>query len=236
MRPSLVYSIKLTTPPVYMPVSLNEVKARLGLPDSDESEDANIVGQIRAATQGIERYLRRTLVDTVWTMFLDRFPGKELPWWDGVREMADTQLTDLIEPIELPLPPIDSVVHVKAHFNDGTSTTVDAATYFVDSVREPGRIVLLSGQSWPSGLMRPANAVEVQYVAGYGPVGSDVPEPIRDAIMIYVTDMRANKTGEAFKFEKVGDSSVSRFGPEETGTLIPRRAKDLLSTYRVWKV
>lgn len=236
MRSSLVYGIQKTTPPEYTPISLNEIKAILGIGDDDESEDATLMAQIRAATEGIERYLRRTLIDTTWTMFLDRFPGKPLPWWSGVREMADTELTDLTEPIVLPLPPLDSVVHVKTHNQDASTTTISSSTYIEDTVREPGRIVLKTGASWPFASLRAANGVEIQYIAGYGPVGSDVPEPIRDAIAIYVTDMRANKAGEAYKFEKVGDSSLSRFSPEESGSIIPRRARDLLSTYRVWKV
>jgi hypothetical protein len=54
--------------------------------------------------------------------------------------------------------------------------------------------------------------------------------------MICVSEMDTNKTGEALKFEKVGDSSLSRFGPDETGSIIPRSARNLLSTYRLWMV
>ena len=229
-----VYRIQLATAAATLPISLPEVKSRLGI--TDDTREAQLAAMIRSATENTERYLRRTLIDTTWTMFLDKFPGKRLPWWDGVRQIADTELTDLTEAIILPKPPIDSVVHVKAHKQDGTETTVTSTDYIVDTASEPGRIALKESKSWPTDALRSLNGVEVQYIAGYGPVGSDVPEPIREAIMICVSEMDTNKTGEALKFEKVGDSSLSRFGPDETGSIIPRSARNLLSTYRLWMV
>lgn len=231
-----VYSIQTAIAPVTLPVSLPEVKARLDIADTDDTNDAELMALIRASTDNVEKYLRRSLIDRTLTMFLDRFPGKPLPWWDGVREIADTELTDLTEPIMLPLPPIDSVVYVKAHKQDNSEVTVAATEYFVDKVSEPGRIMLRIGSTWPLDSLRVANGVEVQYVAGYGPTGSNVPEPIREAIMTCVTDMNSTKGGEALKFEKVGDSSLSRFAPDETGSVIPRTARNLLSTYRIWRI
>ena len=228
-----IYRLQLTTAAAALPISLNEVKARLDIAGTDDSNDAEIMAQIRAATVEIERYLRRQLVDATWTMFMDKFPGRPLDWWDGVRQIADTELTDLTEVIWVPKPPLDSVVHVKAHGSDGSETTVSSANYIVDTASEPGRIALKIGQSWPSTQLRSINGVEVQFVAGYGPTGSDVPEPVRQAIMITVATMHVNPSGEALKFEKVGDSSLSRFSPEESGSIIPRQARALLGSYRV---
>ena len=74
-------------------------------------------------------------------------------------------------------------------------------------------------------------------MAGYGPKGQDVPAPIRQAILVWIGQLHSvSGIGEALKFEKVGDSSVSRFAPDETGSSIPLQSKNLLSTYRIWKV
>lgn len=231
-----VHSLQLKTAAVKLPVSLQEVKSRLEIADTDDTEEADLMGQIRSATVYIERYIRRSLVDTTWTMFMDRFPGKQLAWWDGVRQLADTELTDLTETIAVPRPPLDSVTHVKAHLEDGTTTTVLSTDYLVDLASEPGRIALLQTKSWPTGSLRSINGVEVEFIAGYGPVGSDTPEPIREAVMAFVAEMNSNVGGEALKFEKVGDSSLSRFGPDESGSIIPRRVRNLLSNYKVWMV
>ncbi len=229
-----VYRLQLKTAAVTLPVSLPEIKARLDV--TSEADDPELMAQIRAVTTHLENYCRRTFVDTTFTMFLDRFPGKALPWWDGIRQIADTELTDLTEAILIPLAPLDSITHVKAHKQDGTETTVTSSNYIVDTASEPGRVALKMTQSWPTDSLRSINGVEVEFIAGYGPVGSDVPEPIREAVMVCVTDMSSNKSGDVLKFEKVGDSSISRFGPDETGFSIPRQAKNLLSAYRIWKV
>lgn len=236
-RPSKppLYSLQKFTPATTLPLTLPEVKSALGIDADDNSEDDWLIIQLRAATEACERWTRRTFVNTTWTMFMDHFPGEPLPWWDGVRQIANSELTNLTMPLFMPRPPLGSVTHVKAHLDSG-ETTVPTADYFVDTSSEPGRIVLNTGKSWPTGVLRTANGVEVQYVAGYGPTGQDVPPPIRDAIQICIGDIRQASTGSTLKFEKVGDSSVSRFSPQETGSTMPLQAKNLLSTYRVWMV
>ena len=169
---------------------------------------------------------------STWTMFMDRFPGKQLPWWDGVRQIADTTLTDLTESIYVPRPPLGSVTHVKAHTQAGTTTTVAAGDYIVDDASEPGRIALKVSKTWPTNALRSINGVEIEFVAGYGPVGSDVPAPIRHAILIWIGDIRSNPEGTKPKFEKVGESSVSLFSPEE----IPLPARNELISYKNWMV
>ena len=226
-----IHSLALTTPAAVLPLSLNEVKSHVGLGDSDESKDPQLIGMLRGVTIACERYTRRTFIDTSWTMFMDHFPGKKLPWWSGVRQMANTELTDLTEPIFVPKPPLSSVTSIKAQNEDGTTTTVTASDYIVDTAREPGRIALKLASTWPAGPLQIINGVEVLFVAGYGPVGSDVPETIRQAILLSISYIRDNPSGGAAKFEKTGESSIARFSPEELGA----PALNLLSTYKIWK-
>ncbi len=226
------YSTQLKTEAVNLPLSLAELKASLGVDDSDDTQDANLLGTLRACTTACERYTRRTFITTTWTMFKDRFPGKALPWWDGVREMADTELTDLTESIEIPRPPLLTIVSIKAHKQDGSTTTVTASDYIVDTASEPGRVALKVSKTWPTDALRAINGVEVEFTAGYGLTGSDVPAPIREAILLCVGEMHNNREGSPARFEKVGDSSISRFSPED----IPVPAKNLLGTYKVWKL
>ena len=225
------YAIELTTAATALPVSLGEVKSHLGIADSDETEDPNLMALLRAVTETLERYTRRTFVNTTWTMFRDRFPGKTLPWWDGVRQIADTELTDLTESISIPRSPLVSITFVKAHKQDGSITTVDAGDYIVDSTSEPGRIALKVSKTWPTDALRAINGVEVEFVAGYGPVGSDVPSSIRQAILMMMGDVNSRRESGDIKFEKVGDSSVARFEPSE----ITAPVRQLLPAYKLWK-
>ena len=225
------FSIALTTAATAFPVSLPEIKAHLGIGDSDETEDPSLMALLRAVTTSLEIYTRRTFVDTTFTLWMDRFPGKALPWWDGVRQMADTELTDLTESIRIPLPPLDSITHVKAHKQDGSTTTVTASDYIVDTASEPGRVALTVSKTWPTDVLRAINGVEVQFVAGYGPTGSDVPAPIRQAVLMMMGDIRARPDGGDLKFEKVGESSVARFDSSEVSAPV----RQMLSAYKIWK-
>ncbi len=226
-------STTLDTAAVVLPLSLGEVKDYLGIDDSDDTEDASLKGAIRAAVISAERYTRRTFVTTTWTMFMDRFPGRKLPWWNGVRQGADTELTDLTEPIIIPKSPLISITHIKAHLQGGTETTVSSANYIVDLASEPGRVALKVSQSWPTGALRVINGVEVKFVAGYGPVSSDVPEDIRRALLIIIGDFHENRESSPAKFEKTGESSISRFADSVS---FPVTAQNLLSTYKLWKL
>ncbi len=67
---------------------------------------------------------------------------------------------------------------------------------------------------------------------GYGTAGADVPPPIREALLMCVGDMHSNREGSPARREKVGESEIERFSPTEV--LLP--AKQLLQTYKVWKL
>ncbi len=91
----------------------------------------------------------------------------------------------------------------------------------------------LSGlKSWPTDALRAINGVEVEFIAGYGTAGADVPPPIREALLMCVGDAHSNRQGSPAKREKVGESEIERFSPTE----IPLPAKQLLQTYKVWKL
>lgn len=226
-------STKKLTAATVLPLSLGEIKDFLNIPDSDEDSDAGLMGSLRAATNSVETFTRRTLITTTWTLWMDRFPGRKLPWWDGVRQMADTELTDLTEPITIPKAPLISITHIKAHLEDGTTTTVTASNYIVDLASEPGRVALKISQTWPTGSLRVINGVEVEFIAGYGPVGSDVPEDIRRALLVIIGDFHENRESAPAKFEKVGESSISRF---EASVSLPVTAQNLLHPYKLWKL
>lgn len=225
-------ALTLTTPPVNLPLSLGEIKAELNLPDSDDSSETQLLGTLRACTQACERFTRRTFITSTLTAWHDRFPGQKLPWWDGVRQGADTELSDLSAPIVLLHPPILAVTSVTTHLEDGSSSVVASTVYFVDSASEPGRLLPNVSQSWPSSSLRVANGIEIIYTAGYGPVGSDVPQAIREAIMMCVVAVHSIRGGEVAKREKVGESEIDRFDPEQ----IPLQAQHLLNTYKIWKL
>lgn len=201
----------LVTPPALEPVTLAEAKDHLRVDDSNS--DALISELITAARLAAEKTTRRVLITQTWRLALDRFPGRPLPWWDGVREGADIQETSA--EIEIPLPPLQSVTSLVTLDKNDAQTTFAASNYIVDTNREPGRIVLRSGKTWPAAL-RVADAIRITYVAGYGSDPGDVPAGIRQAILMLIGHLFENR---------------SAVEPETSGVVFPLGVSALLNPY-----
>ena len=109
-----------------------------------------------------------------------------------------------------------SVTSVSTFNDSDTETTMAASKYYVDSAREPARIVLRQGETFPTAL-RVANAIKVVYVAGYSSQYS-IPEPIRMGILQHI----------AYMYEHRGDMY-------EASAPIPPLLKSLYAPYVVHK-
>ena len=157
------HALRLKTSPAKEPVSLAEAKLHLKIEATDTAEDDPIKRLITAARRRAEVSTGRALVTQTWTLALDGFPG-------GV--------------IEVPRPPLSSVASITYIDPEGATQTLAADRYRVDAQREPGRLTPAWDESWPA--TRPvSNAVEVQFLAGYGDPGK-VPEDIRQALLLIV--------------------------------------------------
>ncbi len=162
---------KIYTQPTVEPVSLEEAKVHLRLGAEPTDEDTYIYGLITAARKHCENFLGRALCTQTLETYLDEFPSSDY--------------------IELPFPPLASVITLKYKDTADVLQTWDAANYIVDTVSEPGRVVLAYGISWPSTLAE-TQAVQIQYTAGYGNAAT-VPLNIKQAIMLKVADLYENR-------------------------------------------
>lgn len=136
----------LVTPPTDEPVTPDELRKHLREPPSQDNE--YIAGLGAAARQWAERYRNRAYMPQTFKLWLDSFPiGQRF--------------------IELPRPPLQGVTHVKYYDTADSATTFATTSYIVDSEGMPGRIVLRTGEAWPSDELRAANGVEIQFEAGY---------------------------------------------------------------------
>jgi len=80
---------------------------------------------------------------------------------------------------------------IKYYGTDDTEYTMceDTADLFIDEKSEPARICLAYGKSWPSTTLRSYNSICVTFACGYGTAGSDVPEKIRNAILLLIAHL-----------------------------------------------
>jgi len=138
-----LFALKNKTPPRSEPLTLAEAKLHLNF-----SEDDVLISALISAARGwCEGFQNRAYITQTWELVLDCFPNRDY--------------------IEIPLPPLQSVVSVKYYGTDDTEYTMSTDDYFVDTKSEPGRLVLAYCKTWPTTTLRPANAVIVEFVAGH---------------------------------------------------------------------
>lgn len=163
------------------PLCLAEVKAHLRV-DYDDDDDLVIAPMIRAARDTVEKKLSRALVNRVYDYYFDQFPG--IPPYPR----ADY--------IELPRPPLVEVTNFT--YIDSTGTLhqwtssgndlvneTGVVNAHVDTVNEPGRIVLAYSQVWPTEVLKTTTAVRIRYTAGFGDP-QDVPEVAKSAMKFLI--------------------------------------------------
>lgn len=161
-------------PPAAEPVTLADALAHLRV--SAGIEDAYITSLIPAAREACEQRTERTLISTPWRLQLDAFP----------------------DAIELLRPPILSVESVQYRDVDGATQTLDPQDYVLDNAREPGWLVPAPGRTWPE-VGEGINAVVVNYTAGYGASAASVPTPLKQWILLALTDLYENRAAHGEK-------------------------------------
>ena len=149
------------TAPSVEPITTAEAKAHLNVTSADD--DTYIDTLVVAARQKTESYLNRSLITQTWNLYLDKFESK----------------------IILPRAPIQSVSSIKYIDTNGAEQTLSSAVYTVDTDAEPGQVYLAYEQSWPD-IRTMEKAVDVEYIAGYGDAGTDVPQVIKQAMLLLV--------------------------------------------------
>lgn len=184
--------LKLNTAPATLAVSVADMKAHLRVDTS--AEDTLIQALIESATRKVEDFTHKRLINQTWEYWLDHFPTRSKErWWDGVKEIAISEILAPQDFIKIPLSPLSSVTSLSTFNRDNTEVTFSASNYFIDNVTD--RVVLNDGQVWPSNL-RNRHAVKVVFVAGYGAASSDVPATLREAVKQLTAHMYEHRGDE----------------------------------------
>lgn len=182
-----------TVAPAVEPVTLSEVKTTLRL--DHDGEDELIAGLIRAAREEVEASCGLALVDQDWRLALERPPrsGRVLLRRHPVRE----------------------ILSVTAYGSDGEASLVDPATYRLDGGGRPARLHFLAMP--PSA----ANGIEIDFSAGFGEAGTDVPDLLKRAMLVLVAYWYEFRASYA-----AADQPVS-FPPGYERLIAPWRARRL---------
>ena len=170
--------ITTTTAPTVEPVTLTEVKKHLRLATTDAeaaaytTEDDLLDRLITTARIMTEQQTGRKLITQTLEYYLDEWP-------DG-------------DEIVLPYPPLQSAT-VTYRLEDDDDYDNTLSTIDVDIVSQPGRVILQPGESWPSGALYPDKPIKIEFVCGYGDEAADVPENLKSAMLLKISDLYENR-------------------------------------------
>ena len=160
--------ISVQTAPSVEPLSIADIKYQLRIEQDDNDNDITLFNLRKAARRWTENYLNRALITQTLDYYMQRFPSGDY--------------------YELPRPPIQSVTSLTyTDWNGDASTLTENTDFVLDSDSEPGRIVLEYNKTWPTDTLHPKNPIVTLYVAGYGDAASNVPDDIRQAMLMMVT-------------------------------------------------
>ncbi len=180
---------KLKTAPTAPILTTQEAKDHLHETLVSVSNDTYIDALVKSATLKAENFLQRKLITQTWTYYADNFP------LDGYT-------------IEIPFGKIQSLTSVKYYDSNGTLTTIDPSQYQVDLSGELSRVVpAVDLFSWPSTQAYKINAVEIEFVCGYGAASTNVPADIVEAIKFMVADWYTNREDES-KISRVAENML----------------------------
>ena len=175
--------LQIQTEPNQEPLSLQEVKDYLRVEDT--TDERILQAMIETARRFAEEHMGRSLMSQTINQFIDGYDELEDPLFEGFKK--GPFLTYYKNYITLARPPVISVSSVSTYNDSDTETTYAASKYYLDNVREPARIVLRNGETFPTSL-RVANAIKIVYVSGYSSPFS-IPEPIRLGMLQHIAHL-----------------------------------------------
>lgn len=134
------------------------------------ADDTLIDNLIKAATQSCEEYTNQYFMDTLVTQYSDN-------WMEFYRLYKS---------------PVSALTHIKYYDSNDSLQTLAASNYILDNASKPARIGLAVDGELPT-LADRINAVEVKYTVGYGTASTDVPDGIKQAVLLTIGNWYQNR-------------------------------------------
>jgi uncharacterized phiE125 gp8 family phage protein len=151
------------TPPTAEALTLADVKAHLRI---DFNDDDNVLsGLIRTAREHLERASGLALITRSLRFYLDRWPE------DGI--------------VEITRGPVQAISEIHVFDAEGVEKTVSLDGHVLDGNARPARLFLRDRPN-PG---EPLNGIEIDFTAGFGDTGADVPDTLKRAMLTHVAQM-----------------------------------------------
>lgn len=175
------YPAKVTVAPANLPVTVDEVRARLRIDAADDASDVALL--IASATDHVEKYCNTPLVSRTIEVKCDSFA-----------DMA-----------YLPVAPISAVTSITYIDTAGGDQTLSDTVYELRADGLVASVALKTGQVWP--VVQAGSRITVTATVGY----SDVPPAVKHAILLYIGDAYAVRENGATPSWTAFDSLLSNY-------------------------
>ena len=163
MTLTALQSLSLVTAATVWPVTTDEVNEQLRI---DSSDDAQLINRlIAAATSYVDGLgvLGGAMVSQTWRQVVQN-PGSK---------------------VDLRMHPVQSLSAVKYYDTSGAPQTDTVENYQLIGGDNWAYVEPKTGNAWPTAYDRP-DAIQIEFVAGYGAAATDVPDGIRHALMMLI--------------------------------------------------
>jgi uncharacterized phiE125 gp8 family phage protein len=184
-----------TVDPNVESVTLAEAKAYLRLDGTADDDLLN--GLIRAARQEVEQATGTALLEQSWRLVLDCWPK------NGT--------------VLLKVHPLREVLSVTLYGSEGEASLLAPSAYQVDALSRPARVHFDTAPP----VLRTMNGIEIDFSAGFGEAGADVPDLLKRAILLLVAHWYEFRAG---------------FGPSDQPVSYPVGYERLISGYRAGRL
>lgn len=168
---------KITVPNAVLPVSVVEARRQLRN-EGGSFDDDYIEALIWAAAASIEQQYGLALIETTVEQYHTGFPGS-----------SDKPLFFRIAPL-LPASPIVSITYTDS---SGNLQTLNNNHFTTGGYNGWPFLVPTVNNDWPSDAATLPNAVKVTYKAGFGTTAEAVPMPVKQAILLMMSDLYQNR-------------------------------------------
>jgi hypothetical protein len=185
-----MFQLKQVTGPAEPVVSVSDLKEYLRI--DNNLEDGRIQVMEASAVRQLEAYTSLKFVTQIWDVFLNCWPmTSRNEWWDGVKEIALSEIVTPERNIALPIGIGQSLLEFST-YSDDNEFAEDVSNYVIDTVGPRFRVGLKLGGIWPTTVLRSLNGIRFRVQVGFG-AASLVPNEIKQAVKEFVAHMYENR-------------------------------------------
>lgn len=167
------WALKQIIAPTVEPVTLAELKSQVHI--THTIQDATLEAYLLAARLHAEEYQRMSYITQTWELTLDHIPNA---------------------PIKLLRGPVQNLLSVKIYDGNNVETNIDVSNFYLDTSYMPAKLALTILGEFPNVNLRSIGGLKIQYTAGYGLTGADVPANIKYAILLFASFADDNRAAD----------------------------------------